>query len=175
MKKILIIILLLLLIGFAVFMVLSSKDTPRVDDVYFDSSDLPVGTVPSDQSQPYAGRITIATASGPIEINDVRALPTTREISTNRYALSESPEEEYFPKYNIVYAEESSSFSISLNKEPVSETRLQVEAYLKNILGISETQMCDLKIFMGVPNDVNPVLSGQNLGFSFCPGSVQLQ
>ena len=41
-------------------------------------------------------------------------------------------------------------------------------------LGISESDMCRLSYMVSVPNRVNTIYAGQNLGFSFCMGAVAL-
>ncbi len=76
--------------------------------------------------------------------------------------------------YLIVYVASDQSFTISLEKEPLSQTRLDAEAYLMQMLGISKRDMCLLRYSVLVPNDVSEIYSGKNLGFSFCPGAVVL-
>ena len=76
--------------------------------------------------------------------------------------------------YDIFYLEKHRSFTIVLLKEPLKETRLQAEQELMRKLGIDWIGMCRLRYHVGVPNDVNPIYSGTNLGFSFCPGAVVL-
>jgi len=41
-------------------------------------------------------------------------------------------------------------------------------------LGISEQDACRLRYSVSVPFSVNPLYSGKNLGFSFCPGATPL-
>ena len=74
--------------------------------------------------------------------------------------------------YLIVYVASDQSFTISLEKEPLLQTRLDAEMYLMQMLGISKRDMCLLRYSVLVPNDVNEFYSGRNLGFSFCPGAT---
>lgn len=77
--------------------------------------------------------------------------------------------------FSILYFEQQHTFSISLNREPLGEVRREAETYLKNALGISESEMCKLKYTLGTTGYVNQTYGAiDNLGFSFCPGSVQL-
>jgi len=76
--------------------------------------------------------------------------------------------------YRIVYMARDQSFTIGLYTEPLRETRLAAEAELQQLLGISNVDMCRIKHVVLVPIDVNEFYSGQNLGFSFCPGAIKL-
>ncbi len=76
--------------------------------------------------------------------------------------------------YRITYISATSYFNIGILEEPLGSTRVQAETYLMNVLGISQQEMCSLKYSVSVPNDVNSVYSGMNLGFSFCPHAVKL-
>jgi hypothetical protein len=79
------------------------------------------------------------------------------------------------PGFNIVYFSQEGSFAISLNREPLGEVRRDAEQYLRNMLGISETQMCSLNYYISTTVYVNSRYGSMgNLGFSFCPGAVAL-
>ena len=79
------------------------------------------------------------------------------------------------PPYNILYVAADQSFTVALLSEPLASVREQAQAALQNSLGISQGDMCNLRYTVLVPQEVNPYYSGQNLGFSFCTGSVALQ
>lgn len=76
--------------------------------------------------------------------------------------------------YVVTYNVETDLFTIALLKEPLAESRLAVEAYLSQLLGIPNNELCNLKYIVSVPLYVSEYVSGYSLGFSTCPGSAQL-
>lgn len=78
------------------------------------------------------------------------------------------------PSYVVSYESDSSLFIIALLEEPIRDSRLEVEDYLEDILGLDKNIMCSLRYTLSVPGYVNRQYSGVNLGFSFCPNSVPL-
>mgnify|MGYP003394998574 CR=1 FL=1 len=78
------------------------------------------------------------------------------------------------PPYDIQYIEASNFFNVGLFQEPIAQSRKEAEKYMMEHLGISPTQMCELNYSVGTTNWVNGFYSGQDLRFSFCPGSVQI-
>ncbi len=76
--------------------------------------------------------------------------------------------------FTIRYAQDSSSFTISLLKEPLGKARLEAEDFLIDRLGISRTQLCSLNYFIGTTYQVNASYSDKHLGFSSCPDAIQL-
>lgn len=76
--------------------------------------------------------------------------------------------------YQITYIAETKYFNITLTQEPLGESRQKAEAYLMQLLQASKSQLCTLNYAVYAPNDVNSQYAGQNLGFSSCPGAVQL-
>ncbi len=78
------------------------------------------------------------------------------------------------PPYIIEYIASTQFFAIALRKEPLRESRAQVEQYLMAHLGISQDQMCQLQYQLGVPARVSPQYAGTDLRFSFCPGAAVL-
>ena len=122
--------------------------------------------------------MTVATDyENTIVVSDFRKATTTIEDTNNpgRYHLAggtglaqvEAP-------YLIVYTESDQSFNISLELEPLADTRRQAEQYLMQNLGITQDDMCWLRYAVLVPYEVNQIYAGKNLGFSFCPGATQL-
>jgi hypothetical protein len=81
-----------------------------------------------------------------------------------------APTEDYY----ILYRQSSKAFIIGLLNEPLGQSRLEAQQFLMNALGITQTQMCDLNYYVLTTGDVNPVYTGKNLGFSFCPGATAL-
>ena len=78
------------------------------------------------------------------------------------------------PAYVIGYDDKEKFFTVTLLTEPLKDARTQAEAYLKDFLRISESDMCKLKYSVGTPISVNEKYAGYDLRFSFCPGSVSL-
>lgn len=75
--------------------------------------------------------------------------------------------------YDIIY-DGDGSISIGIFKEPLKDTRKAAEAELLRLVGIDEAEACSLVIMVFVPVSVNSQYSGNDLGLSFCPGSVTL-
>ncbi len=76
--------------------------------------------------------------------------------------------------FNIFYNSTDGSFTIALLKEPLGQVRIEAEQFLMTTLGITQDDMCRLNYYVGTTSNVNPLYSGQNLGFSFCPGTTVL-
>lgn len=78
-------------------------------------------------------------------------------------------------RFYIQFDETNSSFTISLVTEPLGESRLLSEDFLRSTLKLSDSQLCKLKVNVGVPRELNQIYgSYENLGLSFCPGAVPL-
>jgi hypothetical protein len=66
-------------------------------------------------------------------------------------------------------------FGITHDRETLGETRLKAERFLMNVLGIDQTTMCALNYSVSAPASVNAQFASiDNLGFSYCKGSVRL-
>jgi len=78
------------------------------------------------------------------------------------------------PAYAAIFDKESGVFNIMLLKKPFRQSRLEMEVYLKNLLQISEEEMCQLSYSVTVPGYVDQNASGQDYRFSFCSDAVQL-
>jgi len=79
------------------------------------------------------------------------------------------------PHFSILYMEADQSFTVSLNEEPLRESREAAEQYLMKALGISTQEMCALSYTLGTTVSVNEAYGSiTNLGFSFCQGAVRL-
>ena len=77
--------------------------------------------------------------------------------------------------FAIEYTESNHYFSILLLEEPIREARFAAEDFLQAELAVTFEQMCDLNYSLTVPFFVNQHKAGEDLGFSFCEGSVTLQ
>jgi len=76
--------------------------------------------------------------------------------------------------FNIYYYENTKQFGIGLLDEPLGNVRARMEQFLMQDLGISQQDMCRLKYYVTTTSYVNVTYSGNNLGFSFCPGATPL-
>ena len=76
--------------------------------------------------------------------------------------------------YNVVYDLKEQFFTISLLDEPIGSARKNAEAFLLKVLGISQTETCNLNYYVGTSIYVNETYAGKNLGFSYCPGATKL-
>ncbi len=76
--------------------------------------------------------------------------------------------------FTILYYGGDSSFIIGIMTEPLGQVREEAEQYLKEILGITNEEMCKLNYTIGSSAYVNQTYGGENLGFSFCPDAVLL-
>lgn len=175
MKKILVILALIVFVGLAAYFFFSGDEADP--DTYTDLGGVtpPDGSGRTPGTSPSGGeKLLISTEAGDVVINDVRTFPATEKLGDSLYRLKDAGDEEFFPAYNVVFSEANGSLAVSLNQEPFAETRLAAEEFIGRMLGIAQNDMCKLTVYVGVPFDVDPELSGTNLGFSFCPGSVTL-
>lgn len=166
-------IIALVVVGIAVitYVVFQRSDSDPTPPEFTDFGGVGTGDVTPTASD---GTFRLVLESGKlVEVPDVRALPTTRDLGGGFYALDA---QDLFTRkaFSITYSHGDRSFVVSLNEEPLAEAREQMEAYMKSSLGLSEAELCELPVLVGVPHDVNQFVSGEQLGFSFCPGSVQL-
>lgn len=121
-----------------------------------------------------------ATTTATIEVNDFLKDPQTKADPSNpgHYYLGNyiDPTVDSAPNvpYVIEYIEKTQYFSIALLREPIGSARQAAEQYLQQHLGISQSQMCQLHYMVSTPAWVNGKYANTSLGFSFCPGAVQL-
>lgn len=76
--------------------------------------------------------------------------------------------------FNVYYNDASQSFTIALTEEPLGQSRLAMEQFLRATLGLTERQLCGLNYYVGTTYMINTAYSDRNLGFSFCPGATVL-
>ncbi len=173
MKKILYIIIPIILLVFVLIMVFfalnhtSSTPTPSTTSVFPSS-----GVATSSTS------ITVTASNGTsIQTKDFLADPATAPDPVNNgyyYLGYNNFGGQTDVPYMIEYISSTKYFNIELLQEPLGSNRKSAETYLMEHLNITQQQMCNLNYTIGVPDSVNPVYSGENLGFSFCPGAVKL-
>jgi hypothetical protein len=76
--------------------------------------------------------------------------------------------------FAIAYNASSHFFTISLDREPLANTRAASETFLLSALGITQNDLCGLNYYVGTSAYTNSFYTGKNLGFSFCPGATIL-
>lgn len=98
--------------------------------------------------------------------------PQTKSVGDGAYVLES--DKSGTRSHSITYAEFDNSYAIALYTFPLSSARIAAENELRSILQIDDASICRLSITVAVPMGVSETYAGQNLGLSFCPGSVQL-
>lgn len=177
MKKIIIVITLILILGSAA---LGYWFLSQEEDVTLDLSPIDFPIVGSGMgSSDSRGTTMTVGQEGQIEVNDFLKSPNTFEDPENpgSYYLGHQPPadgEQDTALFHIIYMKDGEYFNVVLNQEPIGESRRAAENYLMSALGISQQSMCNLMYTVSVPNHVNSQFSGTNLGFSFCPNAVPL-
>lgn len=76
--------------------------------------------------------------------------------------------------FSVYYNGTPNSFTITLTQEPMGQARLDMEQFMLRTLGVTQSEMCNLNYYVGVRSSLNEQYSGENLGFSFCPGATAL-
>lgn len=76
--------------------------------------------------------------------------------------------------FAVYYNSMLQSFTITLTREPIGQSRLDMEQFMLVTLGLTQLQLCDLNYYVGVTKYINSQFTGKNLGFSFCPGATTL-
>lgn len=136
----------------------------------------PGGASKPSTLQPVATTSVLSVFGNRMQVNDFKKSTTTVPDPNNagKYYLAGQLTATSTPAYSIVYADSDQSFNIILLQEPMGYVRAQAEQYLVARLGISQVQACNLRYWVSVPYSINPLYSGKNLGFSFCPGATRL-
>jgi hypothetical protein len=131
--------------------------------------------------------IVLATASGQnVETRDFVSNGVTTEDPQNKgsYYLAGSigycmpdgtcPHGAEATDFHVVYYKDQNAFIIPLLSEPLGTARKNAEQFMLRTLGVSEQQLCSLNYQVLTTSYISANYAGQNLGFSFCPGAVQL-
>jgi hypothetical protein len=132
---------------------------------------LPVATSTSPVSA--NNIIEVNTPVGLVAIADIRALPETKDVGGGMYHI-DGTQVNPDAGFAILYSTRDNSFSIAIEKKPISTYRDKASQYFLELFHVSELDACKLKVLVGVPAEVDQNLAGQNLGLSFCPDSVKL-
>lgn len=181
-------LLVLCIVGLLVLIVWSVSDSgtkeDRVTDVGEGLGGFPTGTdhiedqdvtttIPPQPSQ--GGMLEVKDDLGqPLPVRDFRSYPTTIPAPYEFGFYIIASEESDVVAYQISYYEKDTSFAVALLGSGLEKSRRQAELELTSLLGISEREMCLLRYSVYVPIRINEFYAATNLGFSFCPNSVEL-
>lgn len=119
------------------------------------------------------GKIIVTTQTGPVIIADPKRISNMNDLGSGLYQM-EGTHTDSEAGFSIAYLETEKSFAVDIWKQPLNEYRKQAGQYLIALLKISEEEACKLNVYVGTTYDVDPTLSGKNLGLSFCPDAIPL-
>ena len=117
--------------------------------------------------------VQVVTPEGKVTIADIRTLSGVADVGENMYHL-EGTQNDIGAGFAILYSAADSSFSVAIEKTPISLYRERASRYFLQLFHVSESDACKLHVLVGVPAEIDSKLAGQNLGLSFCPGSITL-
>lgn len=115
-----------------------------------------------------------------LRVHDIRKDPETIAQVGDTYELYHfiGVGEDSDKPYQAMYSEIDHGFIITLLASPLKTARAQAEQDFLQRLNITEAEACELEgqlsITVNTPWKISAEYTGRNLGFSFCPGSVQL-
>lgn len=137
---------------------------------YQSSVSVPPAGQDSSAAEPEWKVVPAADGTG-IRVNDFMATRVEEETGGDVYLAGSRNGTD---RYRITYHVPLETFAVFLLAEPLKETRELAEQDLLRILGISESDACRLRYFVSLPEEVNPLYAGLDLGFSFCAESTPL-
>jgi hypothetical protein len=128
----------------------------------------------------------------PVETDTTISIPTQQEVvvinnfTKNPEVLRDSQNPDYYflgntfkvdandpaPTYVITYDSTSGYINVVLLEKPFAVSQYQAEKYLKNLLQVSEEELCALPYSVSVPGYVDDSASGVDYRFSFCSDSL---
>ncbi len=145
---------------------------PPVEEVPPELTSDPFGTLSSATISSESGSSPLTLTDGSIvlipDFSKTEQPPSAN--ATNGYQVAGAAD----ATFQILYFPEDNGFIITLNAEPLGETRRAAEAALRLRLGLSNAELCKMRADVGAPFSVSSMYAGTNLGLSFCPGSTQL-
>ena len=94
---------------------------------------------------------------------------TVAEVAKDFFELTEDKN-----LYGLYYDSVSGNITITLYGLDTKKSRASAEDYILGELPYTKDQWCNFVVRVLTNEYENPQLAGQELGLSFCPGSVQL-
>lgn len=176
MKKIIIIALIVIVVGTLICFGIYYFFIPK-------QVSLPGGTQGSVSFPQADDTVPVQTPKdGSLSVNDFLSDPQTVEDPNNEghyylgshFPLGEVTEPVTPPEYVIEYSASTNLFNVGLFSQPLATARLHAEEQLMQELNITQEQMCSLNYMVSTPTWISETYGGVSLGFSFCPGSVDL-
>ena len=76
------------------------------------------------------------------------------------------------PPYVIIYDSSTGFINVAILEQPFAVSQYQAEAYLKNLLQLSQAELCSLPHSVSVPGYISDVASGIDYRFSFCADAL---
>lgn len=108
--------------------------------------------------------MTIKTPSGNLSITNIYQ-KSLANLSNDGVSFEDNS------YYYMAYYPENQGFLIVLQNSDVQTARKKAEKDFLRILKIEKEAACQLNISITIPFDINPLLSGQVYGLSFCPNA----
>lgn len=154
------------------FMVFSQTGRPNESD----TSVFPSNNKRDEGAQISGTDMVIMTRAEGVtqRVHDIRRDPSTKALENGTYVFYEGGAAKVRPDFQLIYIEKSHSFAVSLLSAPLHERRLEAEDILLQRLGVSEEVACQLRIMVSTTRNVSATFASQELGLSFCEGSVPL-
>lgn len=115
----------------------------------------------------------ITPSDSSTQVTDITKLPEVVDVGEGMYSLNGTRSNPN-ANFSLVFSEIDNSYSIAILAEPIAGNRIEASKYFLELLQINEATACSLKVYVGTVASVNPTLSGQNLGLSFCPDALQI-
>ena len=161
-RQLIILIVIILICGGIIFALLAISKTPAPS--VEDSGSLPfvwtiedVPRTPAPNGEPF----TIKTLEADLQVKNF--FPQSQPIRGYDGVILKKT-----PGYEIRYFTKEQSLLISVLQTPVLEVKQQAEKELPSLLGLSEEDICKLKIEVTTIISVDEELAGQELGVGFC-------
>lgn len=133
--------------------------------------------IPSFPDNGYPREEEVNRTSGNIASYDNAAVSDTAivendrvtEVSADFFQMTDNTDE-----YELYYDSQSGVISITLYGADTKKSRNSAEDYILDNLPYTKNQWCGFVVRVFTNEYENPQLAGQELGLSFCPGSMQL-
>lgn len=120
-----------------------------------------------------ASTLTLPLQTGVREVRNFLQDPDVKADTSNQgfYYLDDT---NTAAPYIIQYIAQTGDFTVALTSLPLGKARSEAENYLALRLNLAPSDLCQLRHSVSVPVAVDDEYTGQELGFSPCPGSVVL-
>lgn len=154
----------LVFVGLLLFLLLHRASSPSTPPSTSSQFTLPNPPEPPPSSLPLAQTTDEARANAlNAVLKDTQGNPwITDQNNTRQYILANEK------NYMIIYFGKYDSFLIQILAQPFDENRGAAELRFLQIINAPAEIACQLKVTVNTTYAVDPVLSGNNFGLSFC-------